>query len=326
MKIKAGIIGGAGYTGGEVLRLLLLHPNIDITLIHSKSQAGKPVTSVHNDCLGLTELKFTDKLNTSVDVLFICMGHGEAKAFLQKNNIPSKVKIVDLSQDFRHNTTRTLEKRRFTYGLPELNRNEIKKANNIANPGCFATCILLGLLPLASGKAIHSDVHISATTGSTGAGQSFSETSHFSWRQNNLSPYKILQHQHLEEISESLKQLQPTLADDLNFIPHKGAFTRGILATIYLESSMTEQKALELYEKYYKAHPFVQIAPFDVNVKQVANTNNCFLQIRKIGKQLVIISAIDNLLKGAAGQAVQNMNLMSGLDETTGLKLKPIAF
>lgn len=322
MKIKVGIIGGAGYTGGETLRLLLLHPNAEVVFVHSKSQAGKPVYSAHNDCLGLTELKFTDKLSSNVDVFFLCLGHGEAKKFLQENNIPAKVKIIDLSQDFRHKASSTLQKRKFVYGLPELNKDLIKKADNIANPGCFATCIQLGLLPLAASKNIKSEIHISATTGSTGAGQSLSVTSHFSWRQGNLSPYKIFEHQHLKEISESLGQKE----SNIHFVPYRGAFTRGILATIYLESNLSEKKAVELFQKYYKLHPFVQIAPFDVDVKQVVNTNNCFLQIKKVGKQLVVISAIDNLVKGAAGQAVQNMNLMFGLPETTGLKLKPVAF
>jgi N-acetyl-gamma-glutamyl-phosphate reductase len=326
MKIKVGIIGGAGYTGGETLRILLLHPNVDLVFVHSKSQTGKLVTSVHQDCLGLTDLKFTDKLNSKVDLVFLCLGHGEAKKFLAENTIPANVRIIDLSQDFRHKASNTFQKRKFIYGLPELNKSAIKKADNIANPGCFATCIQLGLLPLAANKSIGNDVHISATTGSTGAGQSLSVTSHFSWRQNNLSPYKLFEHQHLKEIGESLNQLQPRLGSDLHFVPYRGAFTRGILATIYLQSGMTEEKAKSVFEKYYKGQPFVHVAPFDVDVKQVVNTNNCFLQIKKIGKQLAIISVIDNLIKGAAGQAVQNMNIMFGLDETTGLKLKPVAF
>jgi len=326
MRIKAGIIGGAGYTGGETLRILLLHPNVELVFVHSKSQTGKPVTSVHQDCLGLTDIKFTDKINPKTDVVFLCLGHGEAKKFLAENPIPANVRIIDLSQDFRHKESNTFQKRKFVYGLPELNKPAIKKADNIANPGCFATCIQLGLLPLAANKAIGNDVHISATTGSTGAGQSLSVTSHFSWRQNNLSPYKLFDHQHLKEIGESLNQLQPKLGADLNFVPYRGAFTRGILATIYLQSDLSEEKAKTFFEKYYKDQPFVQIAPFDVDIKQVVNTNNCFLQIKKAGKRLVIIGAIDNLVKGASGQAVQNMNLMYGLDETTGLKLKPVAF
>lgn len=355
MKIKAGIIGGAGYTGGETLRLLLLHPNVELVFIQSKSQAGKAVTSVHNDCLGLTDLKFTDKINPKIDVLFLCLGHGEARNFLQANTIPERVKIIDLSQDFRHKDNNILQKRKFVYGLPELNKNAIKKADNIANPGCFATCIQLALLPLAADHQINSEIHVSAITGSTGAGQSLSETTHFSWRESNVSPYKIFEHQHLKEITESLTELQPTFlpqtpkgalsvktsrkydlqgspfrslgqTGNIHFVPYRGPFTRGILATAYLKSSLSAKKATDLYSSFYKSSPFVHIAPFEVDVKQVVNTNNCFLSINKIGTELAIVSAIDNLLKGAAGQAVQNMNLMFGLDESAGLKLKPVAF
>lgn len=326
MKIKVGIVGGAGYTGGETLRLLLLHPGAEVIFVHSKSQGGKTVTSVHNDCLGLTDLKFTDKLNIKVDVLFLCLGHGEAKKFLQENDIPVKVKIIDLSQDFRHKVSNTFQKRKFDYGLPELNKDAIKKADNIANPGCFATCIQLALLPLAKYHNINSEVHVSAITGSTGAGQSLSETSHFSWRQNNISPYKVFEHQHLKEITESLVQLHPNAKPYVKFVPYRGPFTRGILATVYLKSGMSAKDANDAYAKFYKSSPFVHVAPFEVDVKQVVNTNNCFLSVNKIGTELAIVSAIDNLLKGAAGQAVQNMNLMFGLPEETGLKLKPVAF
>jgi N-acetyl-gamma-glutamyl-phosphate reductase len=327
-KIKVGIIGGAGYTGGETLRLLLLHPNAEVLFVHSKSQAGKPVVSVHHDCLGMANLKFTDKLKGGADVLFLCLGHGEAQAWLIANShqLKASAKIIDLSQDFRHTANSTHEKRKFIYGLPELNREQIKEANNIANPGCFATCIQLGILPLAAYKKIFSDLHISATTGSTGAGQSLSETTHFSWRSGNIGPYKIFEHQHQKEIEQTIHQLQPNIVPGINFVPYRGAFTRGILATIYLESEFSEKQAIEIYSNYYKDHPFVQIAPFDVDVKQVVNTNNCFLQIKESDGRLIIVSAIDNLLKGAAGQAVQNMNLMFDLPETTGLKLKPVAF
>jgi len=325
-KIKAGIVGGAGYTGGETLRLLLLHPQIEIAFVHSKSQARKPVISVHYDCLGLTDLKFENKINNSIDVLFLCLGHGESKKFLQENKIPLPLRIIDLSQDFRHTPKANLGKRKFIYGLPELNRKAIQKAENIANPGCFATCIQLGLLPLAANNQLHSEIHVSATTGSTGAGQLFSETSHFSWRQNNLSPYKIFDHQHLTEISQSLQQLMPKLPTHINFVPYRGAFTRGILATTYLDTFLSENQVIGMFKEYYKNHPFVQIAPFDVDLKQVVNTNNCFIQVSKKNEKVVIISAIDNLLKGASGQAVQNMNLMFGIEETTGLKLKPSAF
>jgi N-acetyl-gamma-glutamyl-phosphate reductase len=343
-KIRAGIIGGAGYTGGETLRLLLLHPQAEVVFVHSKSQAGKPVISVHHDCLGLTNLNFANKISKNIDVLFLCLGHGESKVFLQSTKIPASVRIIDLSQDFRHTQNAVLGKRKFVYGLPELNRKAIQQAENIANPGCFATCIQLALLPLAANNQLHSEVHVSATTGSTGAGQSLSETSHFSWRQNNLEPYKVFEHQHLTEINESLIQLQPqtpkgalnsatqspfrSLGQEsrINFVPYRGAFTRGILATTYLDALLSEKQITDMFKSYYTPHPFVQITPFDVDLKQVVNTNNCFLQLRKKNGKAVIISAIDNLLKGASGQAVQNMNLMFGIDETTGLKLKPSAF
>jgi N-acetyl-gamma-glutamyl-phosphate reductase len=326
MKIKAGIIGGAGYTGGETLRLLLLHPQVEVVFVHSKSQAGKPVASIHRDCLGLTALKFTDKLNNDANVLFLCLGHGEAKKFLQENKIPASIRIIDLSQDFRHVQNSVFGKRKFIYGLPELNKKHIQKAENIANPGCFATCIQLALLPLAAHHKIKTEVHVSAITGSTGAGQTLSETSHFSWRQNNVSPYKIFEHQHLKEINESLVQLHPVAKPYVKFVPYRGAFARGILATVYLKSDLSGKAALELFQSFYKSTPFVHIAPFEVDVKQVVNTNNCFLSVNKIGTELAIVSTIDNLLKGASGQAVQNMNLMFGIDETTGLKLKPSAF
>jgi len=319
-------VGGAGYTGGETLRLLLLHPHAEVVFVQSKTQAGKPVFSIHKDCFGLTDLKFTDKPDDEIEVLFICAGHNEAKKFLQQNSIPEKTKIIDLSQDFRHKENSIFEKRTFVYGLPELNKNVIKRAENVANPGCFATCIQLGLLPLAANNQIHSEIHISATTGSTGAGQSLSETSHFSWRQNNVSPYKIFGHQHLKEMLESLGQLQPITPIKINFVPYRGAFTRGILAATYLDSQLEEDEIIKMFKEYYKDSPFVHIVPFDVDLKQVVNTNNCFLQVVKKDDKVVIISALDNLLKGASGQAVQNMNLMFGIDETTGLKLKPVAF
>lgn len=325
-KIKAGIVGGAGYTGGETLRLLLLHPQVEVVFVQSKSQAGKAVTSVHRDCFGLTALKFTAGGNDSIDLLFLCLGHGEAKKYLEQNKISDRIKIIDLSQDFRHNESNTFQKRKFVYGLPELNKKHIEKAVNIANPGCFATCIQLALLPLAAHHKINSEVHVSAITGSTGAGQALSETSHFSWRQNNISPYKIFEHQHLKEINESLMQLHPEAKPYVKFVPYRGAFARGILATVYFKSDLNEKKAWELFQSYYKNSPFVHIVPFEVDVKQVVNTNNCFLSVNKIGTELAIVSAIDNLLKGASGQAVQNMNIMFGIDETTGLKLKPSAF
>lgn len=325
-KIKAGILGGAGYTGGETLRLLLLHPNVEVVFSQSKSQSGRPVYAIHKDCFGLTDLTFSAGWNENIDVLFICAGHKEAKKFLEQNEIPSHIHIIDLSQDFRHMENRSFKDRHFVYGLPELNKQQIIEAQNIANPGCFATCIQLALLPLAAHHAITADVHVSAITGSTGAGQTLSETSHFSWRQNNISPYKIFEHQHLKEITESLVQLHPSATPYVKFVPYRGAFARGILATVYFKSDLSQEEASGIFHEYYKDSPFTHVVPFEVDVKQVVNTNNCFLSVNKIGTELTIVSAIDNLLKGASGQAVQNMNLMFGLDEATGLKLKPVAF
>ncbi|WP_316802018.1 N-acetyl-gamma-glutamyl-phosphate reductase [Pedobacter nototheniae] len=325
-KIRAGIVGGAGYTGGEMLRILVNHPNVEIAFVNSSSNAGNLISDVHTDLFGDTDLKFTSDLPQDIDVLFLCVGHGDAKKFLAANSINDGIKIIDLSQDFRLAANKSNEQRDFVYGLPELNRDTIKKAKNIANPGCFATCIQLGLLPLASAGLIKNEVHINATTGSTGAGQSLATTSHFSWRNNNLSVYKAFEHQHLNEISESLVQLQPSLAEALNFIPQRGDFTRGILAAIYTESDLTLEEAQKLYEDYYSAHPFTHVSRRNIDLKQVVNTNKALVHIEKHGDKLFIISIIDNLLKGASGQAVQNMNLMFGLEETAGLKLKAANF
>jgi len=325
-KIKAGIIGGAGYTGGEMLRILINHPNVDIAFINSTSNAGNYVYEVHTDLFGDTDLKFTNELHTDVDVLFLCVGHGDAKKFLEANAIPDAVKIIDLSQDFRLAANATLKTKNFTYGLPELNRDAIKYAQNVANPGCFATCLQLGLLPLAANQLLNNEVHISATTGSTGAGQSLSATSHFTWRNDNLSVYKVFNHQHLGEIGQSLSQLQPGFDQALNFVPYRGDFTRGILASIYTESDLTEEEALTMYEEYYAGHPFTHVTDRSIDLKQVVNTNKVFLQVKKHGNKLFIVSILDNLLKGASGQAVQNMNLMFGLDETAGLRLKATGF
>ena len=325
-KIKVGIAGGAGYTGGELIRILINHPNVDITFIHSKSNAGNFIYNVHHDLLGDTQLKFSNELNSNIDVLFLCVGHGDAGKFLKENKIDKKIKIIDLSQDFRAKENSKNEDRTFTYGLPELNKEAIKKSDNIANPGCFATCIQLSLLPLAATNALKSEIHISATTGSTGAGQSLSETSHFSWRNNNQSVYKAFEHQHLKEIKQSLKQLQSSFTNDVNFIPSRGAFTRGIIASVYTECSLELDEVKKMYVTYYSSHPFVYVSETNINLKQVVNTNKCFLYIEKHGSKLMITSIIDNLLKGASGQAVQNMNLIFGLEETTGLKLKGSAF
>jgi len=325
-KIRAGIIGGAGYTGGEMLRILINHPNVDIAFVNSTSNAGNYVYDVHTDLFGDTDLKFTGELSTDIDVLFLCVGHGDAKNFLEANAIPDTVKIIDLSQDFRLIQNSKVKSKNFVYGLPELNREVIRSAQNIANPGCFATCLQLGLLPLAAKGLLNNEVHISATTGSTGAGQSLAATSHFTWRNDNLSVYKVFNHQHLNEIGESLNQLQPGFEQAINFIPYRGDFTRGILASIYTESNLTEEKALKLYEDYYAGHPFTHVTNRNIDLKQVVNTNKAFLQVKKHENKLFIVSILDNLLKGASGHAVQNMNLMFGLDETAGLKLKATGF
>jgi len=325
-KIKAGIIGGAGYTGGELLRILVNHPNVEIAFVNSTSNAGNLISDVHTDLIGDTDLRFVSDIPQDIDVLFLCVGHGDAKKFLAANPINDNVKIIDLSQDFRLSANTGFENRDFIYGLPELNREKIKSAKNIANPGCFATCIQLGLLPLAAKGLIKSEIHINATTGSTGAGQSLSTTSHFSWRNNNLSIYKAFEHQHLNEIGESLLQLQPSLTESLSFIPQRGAFTRGILASMYLESDLTLEEAQTIYEDYYGIHPFTHFSRQNIDLKQVVNTNKALVHVEKHGNKLFIISIIDNLLKGASGQAVQNMNLMFGLEETAGLRLKAGGF
>lgn len=324
--VRAGIIGGAGYTGGEMLRILVNHPNVEIVFVHSTSNAGNHVYDVHTDLFGDTDLKFAAELAYNIDVLFLCVGHGDAKKFLEANPIPDHIKIIDLSQDFRLNYNAKLGSKSFVYGLPELNKEAIKTAGNIANPGCFATCLQLGLLPLASNGLINNEVHITATTGSTGAGQSPSATTHFTWRNDNLSVYKAFDHQHLKEIGESLKQLQPGLNQAINFIPYRGDYTRGIIASIYIDSDLNEAEALKLYQEYYSAHPFTHVTSRNIDLKQIVNTNKCFLQVKKYGNKLLIISILDNLLKGASGQAVQNMNLMFGLNEKAGLGLKAVAF
>ena len=322
--INAGIIGGAGYTGGELISILLNHPETNISFIHSQSQAGKYVYETHTDLFGETNLQFTGELNNDVDVLILCVGHGEAKQFLETNNIPAHIKIIDLSQDFRLTGNHQPATRNFIYGLPELNREAIKTAHNIANPGCFATAIQLGLLPLAN-AGILSEIHTTGITGSTGAGQSLQPTSHFSWRSGNIQAYKTLTHQHLNEIHQSLKQLQPA-AINLHFVPWRGDFTRGIFASSVLSYNGTLETAYQLFENHYSGHPFTIISKKAISMKQVVNTNKCIIQLEMENGQLVVHSAIDNLLKGASGQAVQNMNLMFGLEETTGLKLKGTRF
>jgi len=328
-KIKVGIIGGAGYTGGELIRLLIHHPQVSISFIHSRSSAGKPVHSIHHDLVGESDLEFTDDnalLNDGgIDALFLCVGHGEAKKFLDETNIDDTIRIIDLSQDFRLHQKSTIANRQFVYGLPELNREKIIAAQNIANPGCFATAIQLGLLPLAK-IGLLKNIYTTGITGSTGAGQGFSSTTHFSWRANNIQAYKTLTHQHLHEISQSLNQLQHGGQIAVNFVPWRGDFTRGIFISSQMECKLSEAELTALYQKYYKDHPFTIVCKEPISLKQVVNTNKCVIQIEKVEDNVVIHSATDNLLKGASGQAVQNMNLMFGLEEIAGLKLKSIGF
>ena len=335
--IRVGITGGAGYTGGELIRILLNHPLADIAFIHSKSNAGKPVHQVHADLIGDTDLTFSHELNDDIDVLFLCVGHGDARKFLTENKIADHIKVIDLSQDFRLERESimvspegSLVNREFVYGLPELNKEKIRKAKNVANPGCFATGIQLGLLPLAKAGLLE-NVYTTGITGSTGAGQSLNATSHFSWRANNIQAYKTLAHQHLNEIHESIHQLQSTFPVSpqgqdnkmgLNFIPWRGDFTRGIFISSQIDCDMNQNELTELYEDYYQDHPFTIVSREPIFLKQVVNTNKCVIQLEKVGSKLVVHSAIDNLLKGASGQAVQNMNLVTGLDECAGLQLK----
>ncbi|MDP1842389.1 MAG: N-acetyl-gamma-glutamyl-phosphate reductase [Sediminibacterium sp.] len=326
--IKAGIAGGAGYTGGELIRLLLNHPNVALSFVHSSSNTGNPLYKVHSDLLGETEMVFSDQLLLDIDVLFLCVGHGDAKKFLTQHAIPASVKIIDLSQDFRLAEYANFGDRQFVYGLPELNKAQIQAANNIANPGCFATAIQLGLLPLAS-IGILGDIYTTGITGSTGAGQSLSNTSHFSWRANNIEAYKSLQHQHIFEITQSINQLQiedPLSAKGegrgLRFVPWRGDFTRGIYVSSMVDCGLPLEEVKKVFIDFYKDAAFTHVSESMINLKQVVNTNKCFIHIEKQGDKLVVHSAIDNLLKGASGQAVQNMNLLFGLNETAGLKLK----
>ena len=320
-KIKAGIIGGAGYTGGEVLRLLLLHPAVEISFVHSRSNAGKAVSHLHQDLIGHTSLCFTDTIGSSVDVLFLCLGHGESRQFLAQHTLPDHIRIIDLTNDFRLRDKNQIGGRTFTYGLPELNKEQIKKATSIANPGCFATAIQLGLLPLAQAGLL-TDVYTTGITGSTGAGHTLAATSHFSWRANNIQAYKTLTHQHLDEITESLGQSMNKKAPAIHFIPWRGDFTRGIFCSSTLTVSNPLEELIELFNSYYLSQPFVHVSKEPIFLKQVVGTNRALLQLEKQGKQLVVHSIIDNLLKGAAGQAIQNMNLLFGLEEDCGIQLK----
>ena len=323
--IKTGIIGGAGYTGGELLRILLNHPFAEITFVNSKSNAGKYLFDVHTDLIGDTTIKFSSEIKDDIDVLFLCEGHGAARKFLQENKVNDSIKIIDLSHDFRLQKQSVIDNREFIYGLPELNRDKIIGATNIANPGCFATAIQLGLLPLAKAGLLQ-DVYTTGITGSTGAGQSLSATSHFSWRANNIQAYKTLTHQHLGEVTESLQQLQNEDSIHINFVPWRGDFTRGIFISSQLKCEWSLEKLTKLYQDYYRDSSFTFLSAEPISLKQVVNTNKCIIQLEKVENKLVIHSAIDNLLKGASGQAVQNMNLMFDVDETAGLKFKSSGF
>lgn len=327
MEIRAGIIGGAGYTGGELIRLLLQHPQVSLSFVQSSSNAGKPLHAVHADLIGETNLLFSAVHHVDIDVLFFCAGHGEAKKFVAAQHIPSTVKLIDIGNDFRLQADAVQDNRAFVYGLPELNRDSIQSARNIANPGCFATAIQLGLLPLASAGLLH-EVYTTGITGSTGAGQSLSATSHFSWRANNIQAYKTLTHQHLSEIGESLRQATPENATiaSINFVPWRGDFTRGIFVSSTIKTPLSLEELYALYDAYYADAAFTHVTSSAVFLKQVVNTNKCILQLEKDGDTLVVHSVIDNLLKGASGQAVQNMNLMFGFDEGTGLQLKSTFF
>ena len=321
--VRVGILGAAGYTGGELIRLLLNHPEAEIVFANSESNAGNPVADVHEGLYGDTELCFTSEMPfDSVDVVFFCFGHGKSEAFLKEHSIPENVKIVDLAQDFRLEAP----DHDYVYGLPEINKERIAKAQHVANPGCFATCIQLGLLPAASMGLIKGSVAVNAITGSTGAGQKATATTHFSWRNNNMSIYKAFTHQHVPEIRQSLRQVQGHLDADIDFIPYRDDFSRGIFATEVTKTDRPLEEIVEAYKAFYRDARFTHYVDKAIDMKQVVNTNKALVHCDKYGDKLLVTSTIDNLLKGAVGQAVQNMNIMFGLDEATGLNLKSSAF
>ena len=320
--INIGILGAAGYTGGELIRLLLNHPEAEIVFANSESNAGNLVSDVHEGLIGETDLRFTDQMPfEDIDVVFFCFGHGKSEAFLKEHTIPAHVKIIDLAQDFRIRGSHD-----YVYGLPEINKAEIQKARHVANPGCFATAIQLGLLPAAKMGLLQYDVSVNAITGSTGAGQKPGATTHFSWRNNNLSIYKPFTHQHLAEIRQSLKQTQGFLDIDIDFIPYRGDFARGIFATEVIRTKAYADEVIASYKEFYQDAAFTHYVDQSLDLKQVVNTNKCLIHIDAFENKLLVTSCIDNLLKGAVGQAVQNMNLMFGIDERTGLNLKASAF
>ena len=320
--LEIGIIGGAGYTAGELIRLLLNHPKSKINFVYSTSNAGNKLYKVHQDLIGATEIRFTSEINSNVDVLYLCLGHGNSTAFLEKNSFSENTRIIDLSNDFRLLSDKNFDGKEFVYGLPELQREKIKTAKYIANPGCFATALQLAILPLAANGLLQNDVHINAVTGATGAGTSFSSTTHFTWRDNNFTHYKAFNHQHLGEIHQTVHQLQANFNSEINFMPNRGNFSRGIFATTYTKFNGSIEDAKEIYQAYYKDAVFTFVSENDIHMKQVVNTNKCLLHVAKHGDKLLITSTIDNLLKGASGQAIQNMNLMYGFEERLGLNLK----
>jgi len=324
--LQVGIIGGAGYTAGELIRLLIHHSKAEINFVYSTSNAGNKVNVIHQDLEGSTDLKFTDTINSDVDVLFLCLGHGNSTAFLENNTFSDKTKIIDLSNDFRLQKDEVFDGKTFVYGLPELQKEKIKSANYIANPGCFATALQLAILPLAANGLLYNDVHINAVTGATGAGTSLSKTTHFTWRDNNFSYYKPFTHQHLGEIHQTVNQLQNNFNSEINFMPNRGNFSRGIFATVYTKFSGSLEDAKSIYKEFYKEAAFTFVSDNDVHLKQVVNTNKCLVHLHKHDNKLLITSAIDNLLKGASGQAIHNMNLMYGFKETEGLNLKGTYF
>lgn len=319
--IKAGIVGASGYTGGELLRILQHHPEVKISFAFSRHFGGQPVSSIHCDLIG-NGIDFSDQILSDVDVVFLCLGHGQSREFLSQNVFSDATKIIDLGNDFRLSS----DAEDFVYGLPELNRTAISSANKIANPGCFATAIQLALLPLAKNGWLKSDVHINATTGSTGAGAGLSETSHHPYRTGNMSHYKAFSHQHLGEIKQSLGQLQPEFSSDLLFIPNRGDFTRGIFATLYTRIAIDFETVFSAFADFYQNEPFVKLTRNSISLKSAVQTNNCIISLEQKGDYILITSVIDNLIKGAAGQAIQNMNLIFGFPETTGLQLKAAGF
>ncbi len=320
--IQVGIIGSAGYTAGELIRLLIHHPKANINFVYSTSNAGNKVSKIHQDLTGITDLEFTQSINPNIDVLFLCLGHGNSKAFLEQHSFSDATKIIDLSNDFRLSENSTFQNKTFTYGLPELDKLAIQNSKYIANPGCFASAIQLALLPLAKSQLITSDVHVNAVTGATGAGTSLSATTHFTWRDNNFSHYKSFTHQHLGEINQTITDLQNDFENEIYFIPNRGNFSRGIFATVYVDFDGSLEDAQQLYAKYYSDAKFTHLSGDEIHLKQVVNTNNCLLHLKKFKNKLLITSVIDNLLKGASGQAIHNMNLIFGFDEDLGLRLK----